>query len=533
MSSKEFVAAPVPRAVARVRRRSARGTPARSSPRCSSRARPGRTSARRSCPRSSPGPTRARRRSPGPCFSHEPARVRPRCGRRPSSQDDLLPAFRRVGSSALVTRSEASHEPVRVPSLHAQVALVHGRVERRAGRRRCAVARPHVQLAAHAAVRAHGPGPFVRACPISMTLLSSSAPVGQVSTHAPHDTHELSASVVPESGTSLVSAPRSHTCHVNWPCTSAQMRDTPKAVMHGSCRRWMYGCESSTSAGSGAGSRAVDPSSGAAITWNGLSGAESGADCGYSRASMRTSSRRSASRSSRAGVDCHAVDEGRRARRHRLRPPVDPDDAEAAGADGVEPRVVAHGGNVDADRPQRAENGLLAVDRRARRRRSSPEARVELLGEIAGHALGELGQPGPVAAQAGRVPARRRSRRTTRLLPSALRPASTSANMRFGLGAPDPAGRALAARLVGAEGEDVVHELGDRRVARRTRPRRRGRERRRSHEVLERQRDVEERRRDDAGQRAPHEDPGELAGPEPAAQVVDDAPERGRPSSTS
>ncbi len=64
------------------RRRSACGTPVHSSPRCSSRARFGRTSAPGSCPRSWPGPTRARRRSRArPQLRAGP--VRPRCGRRP------------------------------------------------------------------------------------------------------------------------------------------------------------------------------------------------------------------------------------------------------------------------------------------------------------------------------------------------------------------------------------------------------------------------------------------------------------------
>ena len=44
-------------------------------------------------------------------------------------------------------------------------------------------------------------------------------------------------------------------------------------------------------------------------------------------------------------------------------------------------------------------------------------------------------------------------------------------------------------------------------------------------QILERERDVEERRRDDAGQRAPDDDPGELPGSEPTAQILDDMPE--------
>ena len=127
MSSKEFVAAPVPSIGAQCRRRSARGRRARSSRRCWCRAPRARTSARDSSPRSSRAPSRARHAAPG--------RARPRSGPNSpatyavaSSQDtSSQPSARRI--IGLVTRSGAPDELERVAALHAEMALVHGRVE--------------------------------------------------------------------------------------------------------------------------------------------------------------------------------------------------------------------------------------------------------------------------------------------------------------------------------------------------------------------------------------------------------------------
>ena len=54
-------------------------------------------------------------------------------------------------------------------------------------------------------------------------LMSSSAPDGQVSTHAPQLTQPPSSSVAP-SGPMRVWSPRFAAFHTNCPCTSSQMR---------------------------------------------------------------------------------------------------------------------------------------------------------------------------------------------------------------------------------------------------------------------------------------------------------------------
>ena len=60
--------------------------------------------------------------------------------------------------------------------------------------------------------------------PRASTVISSSAPDGQVSTHAPQLTQPPSSSVSPRTGRMRVWSPRFHAFQTNCPCTSSQMR---------------------------------------------------------------------------------------------------------------------------------------------------------------------------------------------------------------------------------------------------------------------------------------------------------------------
>ena len=60
--------------------------------------------------------------------------------------------------------------------------------------------------------------------PRTRTVMSSSAPDGQVSTQAPQLTQPPSSSVVPRTGKMRVVSPRFQAFQTNWPCTSSQMR---------------------------------------------------------------------------------------------------------------------------------------------------------------------------------------------------------------------------------------------------------------------------------------------------------------------
>ncbi len=411
---------------------------------------------------------------------------------------------------------------MRVPPLHAQVALVHGRVERGAGRDDVAVACSHVHLAAHAAVRAHGPGPFVRLALLDDALVLERAGRAGIHARAARDARAVRerrsrVGDEPRLRASLPNLPRELALNIGADAGAPKARD---ALVHVDVDVRVRIVDERRI---GHGTRALDPGA-AQHHVEGLVGRRVGRRLWVLERKHTDQLVPQRVEVVGPGLDCHAVDEARGARRHRLRPPVDPHDAEAAGADGVESRVVARGGNVDAQSLQPAEDGLLAVDRVLGAVDGHPKHESSSSGKLSATPRANSASPDPcphrlVPCNADTTPSNERSRAARTAFGEHL------GERRLDFAAADPAGRALAARLVGAEGEHVVHELGDRRVLVEPDDPSVPQSAPDGVQVLERERDVEERRRDDAGQRASDDDPCELARPEPTAQILDDVPD--------